>query len=282
MNKYYLELLPEFKAFCISDEVIEECKKQKIIPEIYLPDDAFTLMAVPRPKVDAPTVAFLLGREQGNYSVDWNYARTITKAGLKIKFVTYVKPEEQLQNCHGLILPDGIFSFPEKYYVYAAPDALEFPSIRAKAYVLCIREALRMGMPILGIDSGAQIIAGELGLKLYRNRSFLDGSIQHKSADHRAHEVKLVPDTPLKEMMGQFKLIVNSHHDEIVSTEGNHSELEFYAFAPDGAPEAWGNETKRILCIQWHPEDYVTSGDQMMLRIYLWLTEKAKLFQTAG
>lgn len=53
MNKYYLELLPEFKAFCISDEVIDECKT--VIPEMYIPDDFFMPMAIGCPEIDLHT-----------------------------------------------------------------------------------------------------------------------------------------------------------------------------------------------------------------------------------
>ena len=71
--------------------------------------------------------------------------------------------------------------------------------------------------------------------------------------------------------------MVNSRHTSSVvlptKSIANKIGLDFYAFAPDGVPEAWGNDQKNILCIQWHPENYAVQGDETMQRIFQWLAD---------
>ena len=291
MKHYYLEFKPLIKAFCISDAVIEKCDGSLDVPMLSLaPKDYQRLgCAVPRP--EAPTVGFLMGRDKDCYSADWNYILAIAKTGVKLRFLTYQHCELQMQGCNGLVLPGGAFDSPESYYADAKQTNIEFPTLRSKAYALCIRGAVARQIPVLGICAGAQMIAGEFGLKLYRNFDDVETPIEHYTHQDEAHRLDVVPNSPLARILNnQTQIFVNSRHRELVApiriqremwAEANHVAakdiqlpLDFYAFANDGVPEAWGSEDLHILCVQFHPEDLAAYGNSAMQGIYQWLADE--------
>lgn len=278
---YYLIYKAELQSFCIADTIVHQCEKYGMSPKIQLLKSSYEAMSLPQPDKDAPTIAFLLGRIKGYYTADYNCVYALTKAGLNIRFVTYAQPKQQVGSCQGLLLTGGDFAMPEKYYDDIREDMPEYPSVRSKAAVLCVHKAMRHHIPVLGIGAGAQMVAGELGLKICRDVTKLSkGQICHKSDELNAHTVDIVPDTLFSKLMqGQPQLSVNSQHSGAVimppKKVAEKIGLDFYAFAPDGVPEAWGNEEKKILCTQWHPEDYAVQGDENMQRIFCWLADAA-------
>ena len=117
------------------------------------------------------------------------------------------------------------------------------------------------------------MIAGALGGKLYRNvAEYTD--IMHKTKEHLAHNVIILPGNPLSRIFVKKRIVTNSRHREALNPNVPF-ELTLYAVAEDGIPEAWGNEKRKILCIQWHPEDFAVEGYSEMQRIYNWLAQKA-------
>ena len=189
-----------------------------------------------------------------------------------------------------MLLPGGMFASPEAYYTDPRDD-IEFPTLRSKAYELCIRKALKMRIPILGICAGAQMIAGHFGLKLYRSVDYIETPIAHKTDAPEAHRLNIFPNTPLQRMFGPTNLFfVNSRHQELLAPIRLQRELlaeklhinpaevalplDIYAEANDGTPEAWGSEKKKILGVQWHPEDMFADGSTEMLKLFLWLREQ--------
>lgn len=277
MKKVDLKYDEALKAFVISDEQLKRINDNQIIPELTLPDTAYNLLHVDPPAEDAPTVAFLLGRDGDAYSADWNYVRSIAKSGVNIRFIDYVHPNTELTGCHGLILPGGAFVSPERYYT--DPGAEPKLSPRAFAYIVLIRQASKQGIPILGICAGAQMIAGEFGLKLHRNTTHLKGKIEHKSKKMDAHKV-FMTDPKLKGMLGTW-LWANSRHSECADSNDCLSDLKIFAHSEDGCPEAWGNWEKHTLCVQWHPEDEAAWGNKKMQAIYNWLATQAAYYQAS-
>lgn len=278
---YYLIYKQELQAFCITDTAVHQCEKYGMSPNIRLLKSSYEVMSLSQPDKDAPTVAFLLGRIKGYYTADFNCVYALSKTGLNIRFITYAQPNYQISSCQGLVLFGWDYALPEKYYDEVRENIPEYPGIRSRAYVLCVREALRRHIPILGIGAGAQIVAGELGVKISRDIDKLSkGKICHKSDKLNAHCVDIVPETFFSKLMSdQSQLWVNSNHSSAVIIPpkkiAEKIGLNFYAFAPDGVPEAWGNEEKKILCIQWHPEEYTLHKDEKMQRIFGWLADTA-------
>lgn len=276
-----LNYLPEYNAFGISDTEIEELEKEDITPIISLTDkDYEEKLECSKPSPDAPTVAFLLGREKDTYTIDWNYAKAIAQSGVNIRFLTYKNNVSQMDNVDGLILPGGSFDSPNEFYTDPLKKTDNKPGSRSYAYITSIMEAEKKGLPMLGVCAGAQMIGGMHNLRLYRDlKEYTHTDLEHKTKELDAHIVTIREDSPLFKILGKLKIKTNSRHREAVMNNDSISDLKIYATSNDSTPEAWGNEEKNILCIQWHPEDFAAQGDKTMQKIYNWLADKAQNYQ---
>lgn len=277
-QKVYLDYLPEYDTFGISDEKIKLFIEAGITPILELnPSDAQKLSEKQQNNENQPTVAFLMGREKGHYTVDKSYAKALCQTGAKLRFLTYEQNLAQMDGIAGLILPGGSFDSPNEFYTDPDKKNDNTPGTRSYAYISSIIKAEQEAMPILGICAGAQMLGGMHGMKMYRDlKEYTQTSIEHKTKTLDAHEVFVFADNPLSQILGEGKITVNSRHKEAMMPNDKISDMKIYASSQDGTPEAWGNEKKNILCIQWHPEDFAAIGDEKMQGIYNWLVDKAK------
>lgn len=125
-----------------------------------------------------------------------------------------------------------------------ARDALEMD--------LC-RDALARKIPILGICRGAQLINVTLGGSLHQDiRGFYVETPRMKTVRPRK-EIRIEPDTVLRQILGIERLRVNSLHDQAVNDLGEN--LRVAATEHNSVIQAI-EHTKRpfVLGVQWHPE----------------------------
>ena len=290
----YLEYLPFFEAYGVKKSLISELSDEGIAAEILLPEDFKKTTTK-----TAPTIGFLLGQDKADngeeyYSVSKSYLQAVLNTGINIRFLDYENPYQQMKDCDGAILPGGAFNNPEHFYIDGKTlgDAV---GKRYFAYRAVIAEAYKTKKPMLGICAGAQMIGALLGnMKMYRD---LKTEAPHpaihkpeKDTDVRVHQIKLLKDTPIFEIMGlnpaQNLITINSRHnqsmvhgvlqDYVIGTP--KVKMKMYAIsASDGIPEIWGNEEAGILCVQGHPEDL--TGDIKMQNIYNYIARKAKKYK---
>ena len=265
-----LNFLPKFNAFGIADSEIPALELGQI-PTLKFAGECYKKLGLSVP-FGAPKVGFLLGREDSYYTIDYNYAYAVVKSGVEPVFLDYQNCTEQLAGCSGLILPGGAFQSPDWYYTDETPNAV-YPNARSQAYAYALHTALAMGIPILGICAGAQVIAAEFGGHLDKSKK----RPHHKTDNQWAHWVKIKYFTPLHNLLEILSLMTNSRHKESVR---DLPTLDLYAETNDGVPEAWGSSKDKILCIQWHPEDYAAQGNLLHQKIYNWLAIEAKKYQT--
>lgn len=281
----YLQYLPEFDNYGIKKSDIEHSDDPF---EIKLrAKDAETLGMAQNPKV---TVGFLMGQDKSSdgteyYTVDTDYLKAVLKSGADIKFLDYDHTQRQLNGCNGLVLPGGSFVSPDIFYYFKTGQKGEVLSKRAKAYIDAIISAQvdYNNMPILGICAGAQMIGGLHNLHMHKSlKDEHPSNTVHKSKKDYAHDVVVDENSPLYQIMGlkESRIHVNSRHSEAMVEEKFQkslpSDMTVYAVCPeDNIPEAWGNQERHILCIQWHPENLAVKGDESMQRIYNWLTTEA-------
>ncbi len=281
----YVNYLPQFKGFGIADAEMEKMAKSLLVLK---PED-YERLGCAVPKDDAPIVGLLLGREDGHYCSDEDLVKALASAGLRVLFMNYSNHLRQLSKCAALVLPGGCFNTPEWYYTDAkVADQGKYPNQRCRAYIECFKFAMAIGMPVLGICAGMQVMAAECGLKLYRSQDYVETPLHHQTQERLAHYIDLLPNKPFSVMMGvQWRLPVNSRHSELLAPVRVQQEelgiknlpLNIYALATDGVPEAVGKMEKGLLGVQWHPENYAAHGDEMQQRIFNWLVEKARNFQ---
>ena len=285
----YLQYLPEFDNYGIKKEDVALDALQNGTPEIKL--DQKTKEKLNASKTPVVTVAFLLGQDKSldgteYYTIDKDYLTSILKTGADIKFLDYDHTQKQLKDCDGLILPGGSFVSPDIFYFYKTGHKEEILSKRARAYIEAIISAQvdHNNMPILGICAGAQMVGGLHNLHMHRSlKDEHPSNISHKSNKDHAHDVVVDKTSPLYQIMGlnQERIAVNSRHSEAMVEEKLQkylpTDMKIYAkSSSDNIPEAWGNEDRHILCIQWHPENLAAKGDTSMQRIYNWLTTEAE------
>ena len=160
----------------------------------------------------------------------------------------------------GLLLSGGPDLSPGAYDArpHAELGATE-PGLDAFEYA-AVREALRVGLPILGICRGAQALNVALGGTLHQHLPDVVGEavVHRQSEDARrlTHVVDVLPGTRLARVLGTPRLGVNSFHHQAVKRLG--SGLRACARAPDGTIEAIEDPVRPlVLAVQWHAETLV-------------------------
>jgi putative glutamine amidotransferase len=132
-------------------------------------------------------------------------------------------------------------------------DALELPAVR---------RAWALGLPILGICRGEQLLNVALGGSLYQD---LPRQLRLESALHRrgtsqvpelAHTVTLAPESRLAALTGLLEVAVNSrHHQAVLGVAPLLKAAAWHQGLVEGveavAPERW------VVGVQWHPENLV-------------------------
>ena len=277
MQKNYLQYKANLNVFGIDDTKIEALKKQNQIPYICLnPLDYKKYIDVAEPKENAPLIGFLCCREKDMYSADFNYVKSLTKSGARLRFLTYDNVAAQMYDIDALMLPGGRFPSPKQFYIDELSAPEQSAGVRSDAYLTCIDEAEKREMPIFGVCAGAQMLACVHGFKLYKNvKQAVKSDLEHKTIELEAHKIRINENTILHKLLGTTEAVVNSRHIEALVNNNPDSDIQIYAVASDNVPEAWGNEAKNILCIQWHPEDFAAVGSKSMQNLYNWLAQKA-------
>ncbi|MBX6350863.1 MAG: gamma-glutamyl-gamma-aminobutyrate hydrolase family protein [Clostridia bacterium] len=161
----------------------------------------------------------------------------------------------------GLLLTGGLDVDPARWgepphretKVDAERDELEF------ALLLAARD---LGLPILGVCRGCQVINVAFGGSLLQHLPCLSGVNEHRQTrldpplarGELSHEVAIAPGTRLAAVLGAGVLKVNSLHHQAVGRLGEG--LRVSAQSPDGVVEgieadgpAW------IVGVQFHPEE---------------------------
>jgi putative glutamine amidotransferase len=133
------------------------------------------------------------------------------------------------------------------------------PRLDAFEYAI-VREALRLGLPMLGICRGAQAMNVARGGTLHQHLPEVVGdTISHRQSEVgkcTTHEVDVAAGTRLADVIGSGRLRVNSFHHQAVDLLG--SGLNMAARASDGTIEAIEDRARPFaLAVQWHAEALV-------------------------
>lgn len=194
------------------------------------------------------------------------YIRAIEESGglvLLIPVSPYVQDADQYaQVIDGLLLPGGPDVSPKNYgesphpsvtYTFEMQDALEMQ---------LIHRMIEQGKPILGICRGLQLLNVALGGNLYQDLpSQYNNSICHAQdssiRDHLTHLVSFKCGSAINTIFGQDELYVNSYHHQAIKDLAPG--LVASAYAPDDVIEAIEDPTRKILAVQWHPEELINA-----------------------
>ncbi len=142
------------------------------------------------------------------------------------------------------------------------PRAKFFNPLRDEFELAIIAEAVKRGMPILGICRGEQLLNVALGGTLYQDIADEQGSgFEHQREDQpddTVHAVSIAHDSCLAAILGVTQASVNSAHHQAVREVAPG--LKAVAWAQDGvieAVESCDGQRGFMLGVQWHPERIV-------------------------
>ncbi len=229
-----------------------------------------------------PIIGFTLDYEEaGGYSkYPWyalrdNYCGSIARHGgapLGLPHeVAYV--EHYLNLMSGLIITGGNFDVPPEMYGDSTVHAKVTTKPRRSQFEWAITKgALERGMPILGICGGQQLLNVILGGTLIQHiPDSIKNPLAHEQPNPRhevGHEVAILANTKLYEIIGKASAQVNSAHHQAVAkvAEG----VVINARAPDGVIEGIEYPAHPFcLGVQWHPEFEVTKADNAILTAFV-------------
>ncbi len=161
-----------------------------------------------------------------------------------------------LSRMDGLFLSGGSDLSPYFFGQQPHPRLGEVEALRDEQEIALVKVALELGLPILGICRGMQVINAALGGTIIQHidedRASAIQHTQNAPGWYRQHQVKIVPGTMLAATLGTGEIGVNSFHHQVVDQVAPG--LTISATSPDGLAEAFESREPWILGVQWHPE----------------------------
>ncbi len=206
-------------------------------------------------------VIALVDEKKESYWMLPGYLKALEEAGA-IPLVLPLTEDEEILNqiindIDGLLLTGGHDISPsiynEEVYENAGVACVE----RDTSEILLIRKAIEKNMPLLGICRGIQLLNAVLGGTLYQDLpSQYNSEISHqmtKPYDRAVHNVTILPETLLSEIIPSGEIGVNSYHHQAIKDLA--SSLKVAAISEDKLVEAVYIPTQKFaLAVQWHPE----------------------------
>ena len=163
-----------------------------------------------------------------------------------------------LQMVHGLVLAGGADVSPTSYGEQPLQPSWAGDAIRDAYETQLVRIAIDMGVPVLGLCRGIQLVNVALGGTLVQDiQTLLPGKLVHRdweNYDALGHSVRLADGWTRGVYDGATTLEVNSIHHQALANLGR--DLVPTAWAPDEIIEAveWIDEQTWVVGLQWHPE----------------------------
>ncbi|WP_424878060.1 gamma-glutamyl-gamma-aminobutyrate hydrolase family protein [Streptomyces sp. SLBN-8D4] len=216
--------------------------------------------------VHRPLIAVTAGRDlPGSPSVlrlAENYVRVLTASGaipvvivpgIDTAAVRYV-----MERVDGLLLPGGIGApdpHPRHYGEAPLPETVIDKDLDALE-IAAIDRAVHLGMPVLGVCRGCQILNVALGGSLVQRLE--PGDVSHLPGlplESEAHELRLEEGSRLAGLSGARLLRVNSLHHQAIARPA--PALRVVGRAEDGVVEAVESTApdRWIIGVQYHPEE---------------------------
>jgi gamma-glutamyl-gamma-aminobutyrate hydrolase PuuD len=196
------------------------------------------------------------------------YADKVCKAGgAPVLLPPMPGVESTLARLDGLVLSGGGDIDPARYGAAMDEQCGQPNEARDTAELSLFRAALEIGLPVLGICRGMQVINVAMGGTLIQHLPDVVGHDGHSPLphDHGQHEVRIAAGSRLAAIYGEAAadgqpVSVPTHHHQAIAQLG--AGLVATAWADDGTIEAMEldpAEHPAVIAVQWHPE----AGDDL-------------------
>lgn len=237
-----------------------------------------------RTSAQRPVIGITGNYEEGRCTLNEGYYKSVREAG----GIPVILPPERhdmeslaqwLDTVDGLLLSGGADINPLLLGEQPIAALHGVNPERDLCELLLCRMASDRQIPILGICKGIQVLAAALGGTVYqdiwtqREGTCLKHS-QDAPRDLATHDVRIVPDSLLHDLLQETDVAVNSFHHQAVQSPGPL--LRVAATASDGIIEAVeASDHRPLLGVQWHPECLADK------RLFHWLVDEAALYRRA-
>ena len=191
----------------------------------------------------------------------WRYVTAIRKSGGRVVLLPpggdATEAEETLAVLDGVVIAGGGDIDPAIYGAARHPETNVNAPDR-DAWELAVADAaIRMGMPLLGICRGMQVLNVACGGTLHQHVPDLVGHEAHSGMPHGygQHKVRVTSGTTVQSILpGGEYFEVPTHHHQAVNQLGEG--LTAVGWADDGIIEAVESASpgEFLVGVQWHPE----------------------------
>lgn len=206
---------------------------------------------------------------ESHFFVRRNYSAAVSECGGTPIVLPYQIDlvNQYLDLVDGIVLTGGMFDVDPALYGMGAkfPDQMTLKEDRTDFEQALLRGALARNMPVLGICGGMQLIAVEMGAKLFQHiPSEINTPIEHKQSQPcnvAAHRIRVMRGSRLHQILGVDECEVNSLHHQ--SVMGGNARLRVGAIADDGVIESIEvADMPFCVGVQWHPEYFVNAWER--------------------
>jgi putative glutamine amidotransferase len=199
------------------------------------------------------------------------YARAIELGGgipVAVPVLALESVGALLDHFSGLLISGGPDIDPAFYGAAPSPNLGPVNAAVDELELAICRRADEMGMPMLGICRGAQLLNVARGGTLHQHLpDITDGSIRHRQSEPGAiptHTVRIAPDSLLAQTTGSDSISVNSFHHQGIERLGQG--LRTVACSEDGMIEAVEDGAGGpVLGVQWHAETLTARPEELAL-----------------
>lgn len=158
-----------------------------------------------------------------------------------------------LRRVDGLVIAGGADVNPTRYGAEPGPHTTVWRDDRDVSELALLDAAADLGLPVLGICRGMQMLATQAGGSLHQHLPDLVGQTTHSPGpdDYGRIDVTVTPGSRLHRLLGE-RLTVPCHHHQAVARAPGYLPA---ATATDGVLEAMELPGDRfVVGVQWHPE----------------------------
>ncbi len=174
--------------------------------------------------------------------------------------------------CDGLIVPgSGNTVLPEYYGGEPTHEVIRFDEYGHDKQIIDL--FVKENKPIFGICQGIQVLNIYFGGSIKKVNG--NGSHGLPGMDtKRMHHINIEKGSFVWDVFGTQRAEVNSHHGWGIDRLGEG--LRVVATADDGVIEAVENREKKIVAVQWHPEQNFHVGDPVEQKFFENFVEACK------